>query len=113
MTGTWIGKTRSLSLWSHINDYVTAYESAHTTAIDKSWFKRWKELIDVHNITREGHIRLGRIELGFGLGKPQRKLAYSNIKFPLDPDSIKFFILLSSHTRSTTYIRTAHKYTNS
>ena len=53
MIGTWIGKTRSLSLWSYINDYVTAYESAHTTAIDESWFKRWKELIDVHNITKK------------------------------------------------------------
>ena len=53
MTGTWIGKTRSLSLWSHVNDYVNAYTTINKTPQDEPWYVRWKELITVHNIIKK------------------------------------------------------------
>ena len=53
MSQTWIGKARSLSLWAHINNYVDAYTTIHQTPPDEPWFQRWKELINIHNITKK------------------------------------------------------------
>ena len=53
MTGTWIGKTRSLGLWSTINEYVTRYATVNNIASDEPWLQRWNELITVHKITKK------------------------------------------------------------
>lgn len=53
MTGTWIGKTRSLGLWSHVNKYVDTYSTTNNIPQDKPWLARWKELVTVHKIIKK------------------------------------------------------------
>lgn len=53
MSQAWIGKARSLSLWTQIDIYVDSYVSIHQTSPDESWYLRWKELINFHKITKK------------------------------------------------------------
>ena len=53
MTGTWIGKTRSLGLWSNIDKYVKQYSAVNNITDDEPWLKRWNELINVHKIMKK------------------------------------------------------------
>ena len=53
MTGTWIGKTRSLGLWSHINKYVENFSNTNNIQQDEPWLTRWNELVTVHYIMKK------------------------------------------------------------
>ena len=53
MTGTWIGKTRSLGLWSHVDKYVQSYSATNNIPQDEPWLLRWNELVSVHNIMKK------------------------------------------------------------
>lgn len=53
MTGTWIGKNRSVGLWSNINTYVQTYTAVNDISTDEPWLKRWNELITVHKILKK------------------------------------------------------------
>ena len=53
MSQLWIGKGRSVTLWTQIDDYVDSYVTIHKTPSDASWFLRWKELINFHKITKK------------------------------------------------------------